>query len=105
MYDVTSASRTGPVRMGLRSRPSGLGTTLGRVWSALDVHCRRAHLHHLPCGTGRVRQTPSCNLLDSRCRAQNTATVLVMRFLMGMAGSIGATLVGGTISDIYKPQE
>ncbi|RXK37531.1 hypothetical protein M231_05252 [Tremella mesenterica] len=37
--------------------------------------------------------------------AQNTATILVVRFLLGVSGSVGATLVGGTISDIYEPQD
>jgi len=38
-------------------------------------------------------------------RARNIETVLVGRFFMGASGSIGATLVGGTISDIYHPEE
>ncbi|RSH92160.1 hypothetical protein EHS25_008575 [Saitozyma podzolica] len=37
--------------------------------------------------------------------AKNIETVLINRILMGAAGSIGATLVGGTISDIYVPAE
>lgn len=37
--------------------------------------------------------------------AKNGATVLVDRFLLGAAGSVGATLVGGTISDIYIPSK
>ncbi|GMK56019.1 hypothetical protein CspeluHIS016_0210750 [Cutaneotrichosporon spelunceum] len=37
--------------------------------------------------------------------AKNTATVLVGRFLLGGAGSMGATLVGGTISDIFIPSQ
>ncbi|KAL1406579.1 hypothetical protein Q8F55_008285 [Vanrija albida] len=35
--------------------------------------------------------------------AQNTATILVSCFIRGCAGSVGATLVGGTISDIFIP--
>ncbi|TXT07257.1 hypothetical protein VHUM_03427 [Vanrija humicola] len=35
--------------------------------------------------------------------AKNMATVLVARFIIGCAGSVGATLVGGTISDIFIP--
>ena len=37
--------------------------------------------------------------------AKNIVTVLIGRFIQGAAGSIGATLVGGTISDIYIPSE
>ena len=36
---------------------------------------------------------------------KNIGTILVGRFLIGSAGSLGATLVGGTISDIYPPEE
>ncbi|KAL7418993.1 hypothetical protein Q5752_006677 [Cryptotrichosporon argae] len=36
---------------------------------------------------------------------KNTGTVLVCRFLLGASGSIGATLVGGTIADIYVPEK
>ncbi|WVQ83221.1 hypothetical protein IAT38_005360 [Cryptococcus sp. DSM 104549] len=35
--------------------------------------------------------------------AHNTATMLAARILQGCAGSVGATLVGGTIADIYVP--
>ncbi|KAL1411719.1 hypothetical protein Q8F55_002685 [Vanrija albida] len=35
--------------------------------------------------------------------AKNMATVLVARFIIGAAGIVGATLVGGTISDIFIP--
>ncbi|TXT12815.1 hypothetical protein VHUM_01216 [Vanrija humicola] len=35
--------------------------------------------------------------------AQNTVTILVSCFIRGCAGSVGATLVGGTISDIFIP--
>lgn len=41
----------------------------------------------------------------TRLSAKNIETVLVNRFLLGCAGSIGATLVGGTISDIYMPED
>ncbi len=33
------------------------------------------------------------------------ATVLVGRFSMGIGGCIGATVVAGTVSDIYMPQQ
>lgn len=36
---------------------------------------------------------------------QNTATILVSRFILGLSGSLGATLVGGTISDIFVPSQ
>lgn len=36
---------------------------------------------------------------------QNTTTILVSRFILGLAGSLGATLVGGTISDIFVPSQ
>jgi len=34
-------------------------------------------------------------------RAANVQTVIVARFLQGAAGSTGATMVGGTIADIW----
>jgi hypothetical protein len=33
------------------------------------------------------------------------ATVLVFRFLSGGFGSVGATLVGGSLADIWKTSE
>lgn len=39
------------------------------------------------------------------CRAPNITTVIVGRFLSGSFGSTGATLVGGTIADVWKPDE
>lgn len=36
---------------------------------------------------------------------QNTATILISRFILGLSGSLGATLVGGTISDIFVPSQ
>ncbi|TKY88039.1 hypothetical protein EX895_003135 [Sporisorium graminicola] len=38
-------------------------------------------------------------------RANNTATVIVLRFLQGAFGSTGSTMVGGTISDIWSSSE
>ncbi|WWD21484.1 hypothetical protein CI109_105970 [Kwoniella shandongensis] len=35
--------------------------------------------------------------------SKNVATMLISRFIAGSAGSVGATLVGGTIADIYIP--
>ncbi|WRT66787.1 uncharacterized protein IL334_003750 [Kwoniella shivajii] len=36
---------------------------------------------------------------------KNIATVLVGRFLLGLTGCIGATVVAGTVSDIYPPNK
>ncbi|CDS00158.1 related to multidrug resistant protein [Sporisorium scitamineum] len=38
-------------------------------------------------------------------RAENTATVIILRFLQGGFGSTGSTMVGGTISDIWNSSE
>jgi len=38
-------------------------------------------------------------------RAQNIQTVIVGRFLQGAFGSTAATMVGGTIADIWAPPE
>ncbi|BEI79799.1 hypothetical protein CcaverHIS002_0103280 [Cutaneotrichosporon cavernicola] len=35
--------------------------------------------------------------------AQNTATALIARFLTGIAGSVGTSVVGGTVADIFTP--
>lgn len=37
--------------------------------------------------------------------AQNIQSVQVMRFIQGGAGSTGATMVGGSIADIWSPQQ
>ncbi|KAI0917889.1 hypothetical protein AcV5_002713 [Taiwanofungus camphoratus] len=37
--------------------------------------------------------------------AKNIQTVIVGRFIVGMFGSTGSTLVGGTIADIFMPNE
>jgi predicted MFS family arabinose efflux permease len=37
--------------------------------------------------------------------AQNVQTVIVGRFLSGAFGSTGATMVGGTVADIWMPAE
>lgn len=37
--------------------------------------------------------------------AQNTATLLISRFICGAAGSVGSTMVGGTLSDLWDQEE
>lgn len=37
--------------------------------------------------------------------AQNIQTVLISRFICGAMGSAGSTMVGGTLSDIWEPEE
>jgi hypothetical protein len=59
---------------------------------------------HTGDGLGWTHYSPIAKPLTS-FSAKNIETVLINRFLMGAAGSIGATLVGGTISDIYVPAE
>lgn len=49
-----------------------------------------------------MTDTVECKLI---VRGKNIGTILVGRFMIGAAGSLGATLVGGTISDIYPPEE
>ncbi|WVF69045.1 hypothetical protein IAT40_003819 [Kwoniella sp. CBS 6097] len=44
-----------------------------------------------------------CHLTQSL--AHNIGTVLVGRFLLGLTGCIGATVVSGTVSDIFPPQK
>ncbi|OCF35086.1 hypothetical protein I316_03126 [Kwoniella heveanensis BCC8398] len=44
-----------------------------------------------------------CHLTQSL--AHNIGTVLVGRFLLGICGCIGATVVSGTVSDIFPPQK
>ena len=39
------------------------------------------------------------------CRANSIAVVLVFRFLQGGAGSVGSTLVGGSLADIWPASE
>jgi MFS family permease len=40
---------------------------------------------------------------DGFLRAKNMPTVLASRFIIGLAGSIGSGIVGGSIADIYVP--
>lgn len=55
---------------------------------------------------GAVSATPTWRPISKLTnRGKNLATVLIGRLLQGAAGSVGATLVGGTISDIYIPSE
>jgi hypothetical protein len=37
--------------------------------------------------------------------AKNITTVLIFRFLSGAFGSVGATLVGGSLADIWQTSE
>ncbi|KAL0953642.1 hypothetical protein HGRIS_004846 [Hohenbuehelia grisea] len=37
--------------------------------------------------------------------AQNIQTVIIARFIQGAVGSTGATMVGGTIADVWRPHE
>ncbi|KAF4576949.1 hypothetical protein EYR36_004933 [Pleurotus pulmonarius] len=46
-----------------------------------------------------------CAMLLGTALAKNIQTVIVMRFLLGAFGSTGATMVGGTIADVWAPHE
>ena len=78
-------------RRSLRSM-GGTGHTLAL---RLSMGCCSSHMHCKLCGIGPA-ETLS---------AKNTATVLVGRFLMGLAGCIGSTVVAGTVSDMYPPEQ
>lgn len=47
------------------------------------------------CGVSQTRLTV--------LRGKNVATVLVGRWFQGLSGCIGATVVAGTVSDLYPP--
>ncbi|KAF7422812.1 hypothetical protein PC9H_010971 [Pleurotus ostreatus] len=46
-----------------------------------------------------------CAMFLGTALAKNIQSVIVMRFLLGAFGSTGATMVGGTIADIWAPHE
>lgn len=53
---------------------------------------------------GEMRNTVIANAL-LLYRAKSMALVLVFHFLQGGAGSVGSTMVGGTLADIWVTSE
>jgi MFS family permease len=47
----------------------------------------------------------SCSNILTTFRAPNITTVIIGRFLNGAFGSTGATMVGGSVADIWAPKE
>lgn len=52
-----------------------------------------------------VSRSPMSRTLLSSARAHNIQTVLIARFIQGAFGSTWATMVGGTIADIWQSHE
>ena len=91
----------------------GVSTELGQ----LGLFC-----FNMACALAPLFLAPFCELVGRRvvyvgayalfvicfiglALGQNIATILVMRTLSGLFGCVGTILVGGTFSDIYRPDE
>jgi hypothetical protein len=89
---------------GLWYYPTGTGATVRGVWKEVDVCYSGVWILDVVPYDGSVSwEIRSWTCADMVFSGRNTATILVGRFLIGAMGSVGATLVGGTISDIYVP--
>ena len=95
--------------LGIRSHSPHHRVFLGVIWSKTPLHrlsaCLLPHAH---C-RGIVRYR--CPKIGAETdffwddRAKNVQSVMVFRFIAGSVGSTGATMVGGTIADIWKTNE
>lgn len=91
----------------------GVSNTLGQ----LGLFC-----FNFACAIAPLFLAPFCELVGRRviyvgayaifviifiglALGKNIATILVMRTLSGLAGCVGTILVGGTFSDIYRPDQ
>lgn len=76
--------------------------------TAASLHILEHHLH-LDGGNGSSVSTNDANISKARpdvhYSAPNIQTVMVGRALGGIFGSIGASLAGGSIADIWLPHE
>ncbi|KAK1762774.1 major facilitator superfamily domain-containing protein [Phialemonium atrogriseum] len=107
----------------------GLGTTaysstIARMTKDLGVSVELGQLglftFNMACALAPLFLAPFCEMVGRRivyvsafalyivvfvglALGHNIATILVMRTLSGLFGSVGTILVGGTFSDIYRP--
>ena len=80
-----------------------LSEEFGRKWTYITAVAIYATFHlmmALYVSIGSPRDST-----DRGGRSKNISAIIVARLILGCSGSIGATLVGGTISDIYVPDE
>lgn len=62
------------------------------------------HVYH-DCIVRTSNRSHQCSSPSRVLRAHNIQTVIIARFLQGAFGSTAATMVGGTIADIWAPAE
>ncbi|KAF9517811.1 hypothetical protein BS47DRAFT_1371243 [Hydnum rufescens UP504] len=60
---------------------------------------------HINCLRHEVTAGLFCIFFLPIALAQNIATVIIAKFIQGAAGSTGATMVGGTVADIWRTPE
>lgn len=80
----------------------GRGSVLGFLFRRRQVSIRMLSVSRSQNSTGT---NLLFNILRRLHRANSIAVVLVFRFLQGGAGSVGSTLVGGTLADIWPASE
>jgi MFS family permease len=82
-----------------------LGTNIRRVWTILGVCWGCISIRSLSPVLDLVSSLPDTLLHELTDRGQNVATILVGRWFQGLSGCIGATVVAGTVSDLYPPAQ
>jgi MFS family permease len=89
---------------GIRYRTAVSGTDLGGVRTILGIRWSCLGLWSMPSVLDSVSGA-RCSIreLELIGSGQNVATVLVGRWFQGLSGCIGATVVAGTVSDLYPP--
>jgi MFS family permease len=78
-----------------------------RDWKTTSVYWLTRWTYSYEFDDRLVSQNFNIPIGKSHCnsRSQNIQTVVIARFLAGGCGSTGATMVGGTIADIWRPHE
>jgi hypothetical protein len=111
---LASCRWSGCLRLGLRHFPSGVEQWIGRVWPKAPIRCdsylvlafllpHRQVSNHRPSSSTEVRAAYAYPMRHQR--AKSMALVMVFHFLQGGAGSVGSTMVGGTLADIWVTSE
>lgn len=91
-----------PTQRGIRSEPLVL-----RICFLVHAHAYRRCTVRTSL-TSRILHSESflMNFELIVCfRSKNIQSVLIFRFIAGVVGSTGSTMVGGTVADIWEPHE
>ncbi|KAG4430684.1 hypothetical protein IFR05_013836 [Cadophora sp. M221] len=101
---------------------SGINSMVGDLGVSTELGQLGLFCFNMACALAPLFLTPFCELVGRRmvyvgayalfvvcfiglALGKNIATILVMRTLSGLFGCVGIILVGGTFSDIYRPDE